>query len=266
MLNTILTALILLGLTGLVVGLFIGIASIFFKTEVNQKKEDILSMLPGNNCGGCGYPGCEGMAQAICDGLAPAGGCPVGGKAVADRISEYLGEAPSETVRKVAFVSCLGSERKAKNDYEYVGIKDCKMATVLPGGGPKSCNFGCMGYGTCESVCQFDAIHVKNGIASVDVTKCTGCGQCVKNCPKKIIKLIPYKPIAMVFCSSCDKGPETMKNCKLGCIGCGLCKKECKQGAITIEGGHAIVDPDKCIGCGACVEKCPRRIIGFVNQ
>lgn len=264
--DIILTALILLGITGLVVGLFIGIASIFFKTEVNQKKEDILSMLPGNNCGGCGYPGCEGLAQAICDGKAPVSGCPVGGEPVAKKIAEYLGETAEIGVRKIAFVHCAGTDRKAKDDYEYVGEKDCKMANVLPGNGPKSCNDGCMGFGSCVKACEFGGITIKDGVAQIDAESCKGCGHCVEACPKHLISLIPYDTKAVVLCSSCDKGPDTMKNCKVGCIGCGLCKKVCEQDAVTIDKFHATIDPEKCVGCGACIEKCPRKIIVMRNQ
>ena len=264
--ETILTALILLGATGLVVGLFIGVASIFFKTEKNEKKEAILKMLPGNNCGGCGYPGCEGLAQAISEGKAPCDACPVGGAPVAQEIGAYLGETVDASVRKVAFVQCGGDEKKAEVDYEYVGLRDCKMAGVLPGGGAKTCNYGCLGLGSCVKACKFDAIHIENGIAVADPKKCTGCGQCVKACPKHLITLIPYNAPVMVLCSSCDKGPDVMKSCKIGCIGCGICKKTCQHDAITIDQFCATIDPKKCVGCGECVEKCPRKVIVFRDQ
>lgn len=246
---------------GIFVGLFLGVASIKFKVEVDEKEEAVLAALPGNNCGGCGYAGCSGLAAAIAKGEAPVNACPVGGEAVGAQISKIMGVEAESAERKVAFVHCNGDCDKAKTDYEYTGAQDCRMMSFVPGGGPKTCNSGCMGYGSCVKECPFDAIHIVNGVAVVDKDACKACGKCVAVCPKNLISLIPYSAEYKVACSSVDKGPVAMKACQVACIGCGICAKNCPSGAITVKDFHAIIDYDKCTGCGTCAEKCPKKAI-----
>ena len=172
-----------------------------------------------------------------------------------------MGVEAGETERKVAFVACQGDCDKTTLDYEYHGIEDCRMLSFVPNGGAKSCNNGCLGFGSCVSVCPFNAIHVVNGVAVVDKEACKACGKCVEVCPKHLISLIPYDAKYTVACSSEDKGPVTMKDCEVGCIGCSLCKKNCPQDAVTISNFHAAIDYEKCVGCGVCMSKCPRKSI-----
>jgi Na+-translocating ferredoxin:NAD+ oxidoreductase RNF subunit RnfB len=259
--TAVLTAVIVVGGVGLFLGIFLGIASIVFKVEVDEKEEAVLGVLPGNNCGGCGYPGCSGLAAAISKGEAPVNACPVGGEAVGKKVAEIMGVDAGETVRMVAFVRCSGDCDNTSTNYEYTGVEDCGMIKYVPDGGAKSCNYGCLGFGNCVRSCPFDAISVVNGIASVDKEKCKACGKCVAACPKKLIELIPYNSKVMVACSSKDKGPVTIKACKAGCIGCGLCVKNCPNGAVEVTDFHAHIDQDKCVGCKICVEKCPKKII-----
>ena len=258
---SIVIAAVIVGAVGVLIGIFLGLAGIRFKVEVDEKEEAILAALPGNNCGGCGYAGCSGLAAAIAKGEAPANACPVGGSAVGKTIGEILGVAVENGERKVAFVHCQGDCNKANTDYVYDGAMDCRMMAFVPGGGPKTCSYGCLGYGSCVKVCPFDAIHVKDGIAVVDREKCRQCGKCVEACPKHLISLIPYDAKDVVACSSKDKGPITMKACSVGCIGCGLCVKNCPQGAVKVENFCAEIDQEKCIGCGICKEKCPKKAI-----
>lgn len=265
MISGILTAALVVGLVGIFMGLFLGVAGIKFKVEVDEKEEAVLAALPGNNCGGCGYAGCAGLAAAIAKGEAPVNACPVGGEAVGKTIAGIMGVEAVESERKTAFVHCQGDCEKTHKDYDYYGIEDCRMMSFVPGGGPKSCNSGCLGYGTCVKACAFDAIHVVNGIAVVDREKCKACGKCVEACPKHLISLIPYEAKQVVACSSTDKGPVTMKACQTGCIGCGICIRNCPQGAVRVENFHAVIDHEKCIGCGACQEKCPKKAI-VVNR
>lgn len=257
----ILTATIIVGAVGIFVGLFLGVAGIGFKVKVDEREEKVLAALPGNNCGGCGFAGCSGLAAAIAKGKAPANACPVGGEAAARKIAAIMGVEAGSTERMTAFVACQGSCEKTKTDYEYHGIEDCRMMSFVPGGGPKSCNSGCLGYGSCVKVCPFDAIRVVNGVAVVDREACKACGKCVAVCPKHLISLIPYSAKYAVACSSADKGPVTMKACDAGCIGCGICAKNCPQQAVTVADFHASIDQEKCVGCGVCAEKCPKKSI-----
>lgn len=257
----ILTATAVVGVVGIFVGLFLGVAGIRFRVEVDEREEAVLAALPGNNCGGCGYAGCSGLAAAIVKGEAPVNACPVGGAAVGEKIAAIMGVEAGDAERQVAFVACMGDCEKTKRDYDYYGIEDCRMMGFVPGGGPKACNSGCLGYGSCVKACPFDAIHVVNGVAVVDKEKCKACGKCVAACPKHLISLIPYDAKYVVACSSTDKGPVTMKACEAGCIGCGLCARNCPSQAVAVKDFHAAIDQEKCTGCGACAEKCPKKCI-----
>lgn len=257
----ILAAAAVVGVVGIFVGLFLGAAGIFFKVEVDEKEEAVLAALPGNNCGGCGYAGCSGLAAAIAKGQAAVNACPVGGAAVGEKIASIMGVEAGASERMVAFVACQGDCARASKDYDYYGVEDCRMMGFVPGGGPKSCNSGCLGYGTCVAACPFDAIHVVDGVAVVDKEVCKACGKCVAACPKHLISLIPYKAKYAVACKSVDKGPITMKACQTGCIGCGICAKNCPSNAVTVTEFHAEINQEKCVGCGVCAEKCPKKSI-----
>ncbi len=220
--NEILLAVMIVGGVGLFVGIFLGVASLKFKVEVDEREIAVLEALPGNNCGGCGFPGCSGLASAIAKGEAPVNQCPVGGEEVGKEIAAIMGVEAEDSLKMVAYVACQGDCDKAKTDYEYVGVEDCSMTSFVPNGGAKSCNYGCLGFGNCVKACQFDAIHVINGVAVVDKDACKACGKCIEACPKKLISLIPYESNYAVACSSLDKGPDAMKKCDVACIGCGL--------------------------------------------
>lgn len=261
MITGILVATVVVGAVGLLIGLFLGAAGIRFRVETDPKEEAVLALLPGNNCGGCGYAGCSGLAAAIAKGEAPVNACPVGGESVGKKIASVMGVASVEKKRMVAFVACQGTCEKAGADYEYVGIEDCRMLSYVPNGGAKSCNYGCLGFGSCVAACPFDAIHVIDRVAVVDKEACKACGKCVAACPKGLISLIPYQARYAVACSSKDRGPVTMKACRAGCIGCSLCQKNCVQDAVKVEDFRAVIDQEKCVGCGQCAQKCPRKII-----
>lgn len=257
----IIIAAVVVGAVGIFIGIFLGIAGIKFKVQVDEKEEAVLAVLPGNNCGGCGFPGCGGLAAAIAKGEAPVNACPVGGEAVGTKIAEIMGVAAGEKEREVAYVFCQGNCEKTHNDYEYTGAQDCRMITFVPNGGPKSCNYGCTGYGNCVKACPFDAIEIQNGIAVVQKEKCKACGKCIEACPKNLIKFMPYNAKQAVSCCSGDKGPDVMKACTVGCIACGICVKNCPSEAIQLDNLHAVIDYSKCTSCGVCVEKCPKKSI-----
>ncbi|MBQ1689488.1 MAG: RnfABCDGE type electron transport complex subunit B [Lachnospiraceae bacterium] len=250
-----------IGVTGLLIGLLLGIAGKIFAVEVDEKEVKIREALPGNNCGGCGYAGCDALAHAIVQGDAASNACPVGGEAVAKEIAGVMGIAAGDMVEEVAFVKCNGTCEHASVKYEYYGIQDCQSASMVPGKGDKSCNYGCMGLGSCVKVCPFDAIHIVNGVAKVDQEKCKACKKCIAVCPKHIIELVPKKSKVRVMCSSKDKGPEVRKVCDTGCIGCKICEKQCNFDAIHVENNIASIDYSKCKVCGLCAMKCPSKII-----
>lgn len=260
--NTVIFAVLVLSVLGALFGLVLAVAAKKFAVEVDERQEAISGVLPGANCGGCGYPGCGGYAAAVVAGKAPVNACAAGGPAVAALIAEIMGVAAGDSVRKIAQVQCTGGGCEFQK-YDYVGIPDCLAASRALGGGPLSCKYGCLGFGTCVKACPFDAIHVVDGVARVDDEKCVACGKCVAICPRSIIQLAPRKTKkhVVIACSSKDKGADTRNNCKDGCIGCGLCVKACPKEAIVLENNLARIDYDKCIGCGLCAQKCPRKLI-----
>lgn len=254
-------AALIVGGVGLFIGVFLGVAGQKFAVEVDERETKVCDALPGNNCGGCGYAGCSGLAAAIVKGEAEISACPVGGAPVAEKIGEIMGVAAGEQKRMTAFVKCAGTCGKAKQDYAYTGIEDCVMMAHMQNGGPKSCDYGCCGFGTCVKACPFDAIHIVDGVAVVDKEVCKACGKCIKACPKNLIELVPYEVKHLVQCSSKEKGKDVMAVCSTGCIGCRMCQKVCPADAIVVENNLAWIDPEKCTNCGACAEKCPKKII-----
>ncbi len=258
----VLVATVTVALIGFIMGMLLIEVGKRFKVEVDEKEQAVRNYLPGNNCGGCGYAGCDAMAAAIVKGEAPVNGCPVGGQPVADKISQVMGVEIGSSEKQVAYVKCFGTCDNTQRVSNYVGIPDCVAATSS-GLDPWACGFGCMGLGSCVKACQFDAIHVIDGVAVVDRENCKACGKCVSVCPKHLIELIPDKASYTVRCSNTDRGPSVKKNCTVGCIGCRLCTKQCENEAITVENNVAHIDYDKCAGCGKCAEKCPQHAISL---
>lgn len=255
------TAAAVVGGTALIIGILLGIAGKLLHVAVNEKETAVRELLPGNNCGGCGYPGCDGLAKAIAEGNAPANQCPVANAEIHAQIAKVCGAEVTETEKKAAFVMCSGTCDKTERKYNYYGIDDCRKAASVPGHTEKVCAYGCMGYGSCVKECKFDAIHVVNGVAAVDQEKCVACGKCVAACPNHLIELIPVKAGHRVACHSNDKGKDVRVACQAGCIGCMLCTKQCESGAITVENNLAHIDYSKCTNCGKCAEKCPQKVI-----
>lgn len=241
-------------------GLILAIASRVLAVKRDERIEQIEECLPGANCGGCGYAGCSALAEAIVRGDAKPSACAACSDEAREKMAAIMGVAAEKQVRMVAKVLCAGTTECAKHRFDYSAVGDCHSAEVMAGG-DKECAAGCIGLGSCVVKCAFDAISVKDGVAVVDREKCRGCGVCVAECPKKIIRLIPYDATYFVQCSTPNKGKTVTAVCSAGCIGCRMCTKVCEAGAIHMEGDMAVIDYEKCTGCGACAEKCPRKII-----
>ncbi|MCI1966392.1 MAG: RnfABCDGE type electron transport complex subunit B [Oscillospiraceae bacterium] len=262
--NDILIPVLILAAIGLLAGLILAIASIVMAVPKDQKAEDIRAMLPGANCGACGFSGCDGYAKALADGTAQPGLCTVGGSDVSNAIASYLGVAAASMEPHMSIVRCLGSHDNTTDRAEYEGMTSC-AAAVAVAGGPASCTFGCIGLGDCVNACQYNALSVRNGVAMVEPKNCVACGMCLKACPRHLLTLVPVKKQAVVLCSNCDKGNVTNKVCKVGCIGCKKCERTCEHDAIHVDNFLATVDAEKCVGCGECVDACPRHIIDLFN-
>ena len=249
-----------------IIGIALGIAEKVLHVEVNELEVAVREVLPGSNCGGCGYAGCDALAKAIAEGGAPVTACPVGGKPVAEEIAKIMGQEVGDMEKKVAYVRCNGTSDMKQVDYQYIGIESCAYAAKMPGSSPYACKYGCLGYGSCAKVCPERAIRIIDKKAVVDEELCIACGKCIKVCPHDLIELVPAASTHRVQCVSLAKGKEVMNACKAGCIGCGLCAKNCPSEAIIMENNIARIDYSKCTQCGACAEKCPRKIIKLFNQ
>ena len=242
-----------------------------FHVEEDPRIDEVEKMLPGANCGGCGFAGCRGLADALVSREdISALFCPVGGGEVMKSVATYLGKAAAEKEPQVATVRCGGSCEKRPRTNRFDGARSCAVASSLYVG-ETGCAYGCLGYGDCVEACSFGAITVdpQTGLPVVDPDKCTACGACVTACPKHIIELRkkwPKNRAVFVSCVSKDKGAVVMKACKAGCIGCGKCSKVCTFEAITVDNGLAYIDPAKCKLCRKCVNECPTGAIKLVGM
>ncbi len=271
--NFILIAVLVLCGIALVSSVVLYVCSKKFAVHEDPRIGQVTSLLPGANCGGCGYPGCAGMAGAMVKG-ADAGSleglmCPVGGADVMGQVADLLGMAVANSEPKVAFVRCNGTCELRPRIAEYDGLRTCSAMNSC-GAGETGCGYGCLGCGDCVKACSFGAISMNadTGLPEVDEDKCTSCGACVKACPRHIIELrkkgVKGRRV-YVRCVNKDKGAAAMKACKAACIGCGKCYKACGFEAITIENNLSYINPDKCRLCRKCVEACPTHAIVAVN-
>ncbi|MGI6177864.1 MAG: RnfABCDGE type electron transport complex subunit B [Eubacterium sp.] len=251
------TAVIIVVVIGLVCSVMLSFASKVFEVPVDETAQALRAELPGANCGGCGFAGCDDYAKKMADDReTPCNLCVVGGASCAAKLAKILGVDAGATEKKVAVVMCDGSCDVAKPLLDYVGPKTCKAAKNLFGGN-KLCSFGCLGFGDCEAACKYESIKVINGVAHVDRNSCVACGMCAKACPQQLIRISPAANEVIVHCSNKTTGAETRKVCSVGCIGCKMCEKQCKFDAVHVENNLAFIDPEKCKNCGMCAKACP---------
>lgn len=261
----ILNAVLVLGGIALVASVVLYVCSKKFAVKEDPRLGLVAEQLPGANCGGCGFPGCSGLADALVKG-ADAGSieglnCPVGGAEVMAKVADLLGMAMENAEPKVAVVRCNGTCENRPRIVTYDGLRTCSAMNSC-GAGETGCGYGCLGGGDCVEACQFGAITIneETGLPEVDEEKCTSCGACVKACPRKIIELRKRGPKSRriyVQCVNKDKGAVAKKACKAACIGCGKCAKECKFEAITVDANLSYIDPEKCRLCRKCEAVCP---------
>ena len=265
----ILIGIAILGGLGLIFGLILAAASKVFYVPTDPRLEQLTQCLPGANCGGCGYAGCAGYAEAVLRGEAAIGQCNSGGTDCAIAMGHIMGVKVADVTRKVALVRCSGyrsvddqgKEKGARMKAEYEGIHDCLAASKVGGHGPLACKFGCLGFGNCVKACQYDAISVVDGIAKVDKERCRGCMACAAACPRSLIVPVEYEKHTIIACASHAKGAVTVRGCSQGCIGCGICVKICPHDAIRIENNLAVIDYSICTSCGLCAAVCPKKLI-----
>ena len=264
--EVIVEAAVSLGAFGLAFGAGLAIASKKFYVYVDPKEIAVNDVLPGVNCGACGYPGCGGFAHAVVVGDTEVNGCIAGGSSVTESIATVMGVAAIAKEKMVAHPMCHGGLKHAVERFDYDGIGHCKAA-VLVANGFKGCTHGCLGLGSCKIACPFNAIVINDDhIPEIHPERCTGCGKCVEVCPKNIMELVnPNKNKVYIQCRSHERGKVVKSKCTVGCIGCKACHKFCPYDAVIFENNLAQIDYSKCRSCGVCAVKCkPNTILDTV--
>jgi electron transport complex protein RnfB len=261
-LSTVYTTLFVLAGLGIVFGVSLAVIAARYVVKTDPKVEKVRDVLPGANCGACGFAGCMGYAEAVVGNPDVAANlCAPGKSAVAEKVAEITGKKAEKVDPKIARVFCQGGLSLSQRKFIYTGVQDC-TAAVLAAGGNKSCEYGCLGYATCMRACPFDAITMStDNLPIISKEKCTACGNCVAACPKQVIELAMESKAVVISCHSRDKGADTKKKCQVGCIACGICVRTCPVDAIKIDNNLARIDHAKCIVCGLCVKKCPTSAI-----
>jgi Na+-translocating ferredoxin:NAD+ oxidoreductase RNF subunit RnfB len=249
---------------GLVCAAMLTVVSKVMAVRVDERITDVRGVLPGANCGACGYAGCDGYAAALIEDGARTNLCVPGSDAVSRQISGLLGVEFEDVIERIAVCHCGGTSSVAEKKMEYGGVMSCAAAKLLYGG-EAACRYGCIGYGDCAKACPNGAVCIEDGVARINPRRCTGCGICAKVCPKGIISTVPDYVSTVIKCSSFDRGVDVRKKCKCGCIGCMRCVRECPNGAVSVVDNLAVIDYAKCGGCGRCAEVCTAKCVKIAN-
>ena len=250
-----------------ILGLTLGFFKQFFAVEEDPLIGQLREILPGANCGACGFPGCDGYAAAVAGKSAGINSCSVGGQAVAEKLAALAG-GDANVKPVVAFIACGGTRDRSLLKGEYSGVKSCRAAKISTGS-IKRCSWGCQGFGDCVSVCKFGALSMGEGrVPIVDTNKCTGCKACMAECPQHIIHAVPADlKGARPLCSNLNVNKAMVaRNCKAGCIKCELCVKNCPEQCIKMVNGIPVIDYSKCTSCGVCVNVCPPKTMKLIPR
>ena len=263
--ETILAAVVVITGLGLILGYGLAFAAKRLEVIRDERTNEIMSVLPGMNCGACGFPGCIGYADAIVrDGVA-INLCPPGGSKTIAAVGKVMGIETAVGIVRVARVHCAGGDDLCQQKYRYNGLADCRSVHNLFGGF-RTCPDGCLGLGSCVRVCCFDAIKINDvGHVRIIEENCTACTLCVQACPLGLIEMVSPDKRVHILCNSHEKGASANKICKVSCIGCSRCVKTCKQNAMRLENYLAIIDYAACISCGECAAVCPKKCIAHYS-
>ncbi|MCP5416680.1 MAG: RnfABCDGE type electron transport complex subunit B [Chromatiaceae bacterium] len=255
--------------------LCLGIALAFILAIANRKLyvyedpriDEVEEMLPHANCGACGKPGCRPFAEALVKGEVDPALCTPNSQDMTEEIAAFLGVELGDHTKRVARLACAGGAHVAYFRAEYSGLKSCRAAALISGGG-KGCTWGCLGLGDCEAVCEFDAIHMnKYGLPVVSEEKCVACSDCVEVCPKDLFSIQPITHNLWVACKSLSEGDEAEHDCEVACTACGRCVVDAPEGLITIKDFLAVIDYSKNeLASRVAIERCPTGAIVWMQD
>ncbi|MEZ5063619.1 MAG: RnfABCDGE type electron transport complex subunit B [bacterium] len=233
--------------------------------EEDPRIDVVDEMLPHSNCGACGFPGCRPFAEALVNGVTLPGKCTVSTDEGRAAIARYLNVDVGAEERRVARLACAGGTNVARNRAHYDGLGTCRAAATVSGGG-KGCFYGCLGFGDCDVVCDFDAIHMnEHSLPVVDEAKCTACGDCVEVCPKDLFSLQPVSRRLWVACRSLEAGDELLEDCEVACTACARCAMDAPNGLITMQSNLPVVDYARDHRTKAPIARCPTGAIVWLD-
>ena len=247
----------LLGLTS-TLAVVLAIANSRLRVYEDPRIDTVQDMLPNSNCGACGLPGCRVFAEEVVAGHIQPSKCTVGGPDTAHTVAGFLGVEAGEAVATVARLRCAGGTNVAIQMAQYDGHPSCRSAAAVIGGG-KGCRYGCLGFGDCMDVCDFDAIVMgPTGLPVVDIVKCTSCGDCVDICPKNLFEILPVEQTLFVQCKSELEGDELLDLCKVACTGCERCVADAPPGLLKMQRNLPVLNPDMLhLQTPEAVRRCP---------
>ncbi|MBM4206927.1 MAG: RnfABCDGE type electron transport complex subunit B [Gammaproteobacteria bacterium] len=263
---TILTALAVLGCLTFLLAFILIVANKKLQVREDPRIDAVEQMLPHTNCGACGYPGCRPFAEALVSGKVLPGKCSVSPDEGRAAIAKFLGVGIGAEEKRVARLACGGGNNVALNRARYHGIQSCQAASLVSGGG-KGCFWGCLGYGDCEAVCDFNAITMNTfGLPVVDIDKCTACGDCVEACPKDLFSLHPISHRLWVNCKNLEQGEAILEECQVACTACGKCAMDAPDNLISMINNLPVVDYSKNHQTQIPIQRCPTGAIVWLDD